>query len=88
MGSLIRAMVIVGSFWTSHSYAQAYPSKPIRSIFKETTAVLGDAEMKDYLAKRLIPLALSESPAAFSAYVQSEAKRWDKIIRDNKVVIE
>jgi tripartite-type tricarboxylate transporter receptor subunit TctC len=50
--------------------------------------VLSDPEMKDYLAKRLIPLALSESPAAFTAYVQSEAKRWDKIIRDNKVVIE
>jgi tripartite-type tricarboxylate transporter receptor subunit TctC len=44
--------------------------------------------MKDYLAKRLIPVALSESPAAFNAYVQSESKRWDKIIRDNKVVIE
>ena len=64
------------------------PRAVIERIFKETTAVLSDAEMKDYLAKRLIPLALSESPAAFNAYVQSEAKRWDKIIRDNKVAIE
>ena len=44
--------------------------------------------MKDALAKRLIPLALSESPGAFNAYVNAEAKRWDKIIRDNKVAIE
>ncbi len=64
------------------------PRAVVDRIFKETVAAFSDAEMKDYLAKRLIPLALSDSPAAFSAYVQSESKRWDKIIRDNKVVIE
>lgn len=64
------------------------PRAVIDRIFKETSAILGDAEMKDYLAKRLIPVALSESPAAFNAFVQSEARRWDKIIRDNKVAIE
>ena len=64
------------------------PRAVVDRLFKETTAVLSDPEMKDYLAKRLIPLALSESPGAFNAYVNAEAKRWDKIIRDNKVVIE
>ncbi len=64
------------------------PRAVVDRIFKETVSALSDPEMKDFLAKRLIPLALSDSPAAFSAYVQSEAKRWDKIIRDNKVVIE
>ena len=64
------------------------PRAIVDRLFKETVAVLSDPEMKDYLAKRLIPPALSESPAAFNHYVQSEAARWDKIIRDNKVVIE
>ncbi len=64
------------------------PRPIIDRIFKETIAVMSDAEMKDFLTKRLIPPVLSESPAAFSAYVQSESRRWDKIIRDNKVVIE
>ena len=64
------------------------PRAVVDRLFKETTAVLSDPEMKDYLAKRLIPLALSESPGAFNAYVNAEAKRWDKIIRDNKVAIE
>lgn len=64
------------------------PRAIIDRIFRETTAVLGDPEMKDYLAKRLIPLALSESPAAFNAFVLSETRRWEKIVRDNKVVIE
>ena len=64
------------------------PRVIIERLFKETTAILGDPEMQDYFAKRLIPIALSESPPAFNAYVQSEAKRWEKIIRDNKVTIE
>ncbi len=34
------------------------------------------------------PLALSSSPADFNAYVQSEMKRWEKIIGENKVAID
>ena len=64
------------------------PQAIVDRLFKETVAVMSDAEMKEYLAKRSIPLTLSESPAAFNKYVLSEAARWDKIIRDNKVVIE
>ena len=64
------------------------PRAIIDRLFKETTAVLNDTEMKDAMAKRLIPLAVSESPAAFNAFIQSESNRWEKIIRDNKVSIE
>jgi len=79
----------IGSLnWNGLFAPAATPRAVVDRVFRETVAVMGDPEMKDYLAKRLIPLALSESPAAFSAYVQSEAKRWDRIIRDNKVVIE
>lgn len=79
----------IGSLnWNGLFVPAATPRAVVDRIFKETVAVMSDPEMKDYLAKRLIPLALSESPAGFNAYVQSEAKRWEKIIRDNKVVIE
>jgi len=64
------------------------PRAIIDRLFKETVAVMSDPEMKDFLAKRLIPPTVSESPAAFNAFVQAESKRWDKIIRDNKVVVE
>ena len=79
----------IGSLnWNGLFVPTATPRAVIDRIFKETTAAFSDPEMKDFLAKRLIPVALSESPAAFAAYVQAEAKRWDKIIRDNKVSIE
>ena len=57
------------------------PQAIVDRLFKETVAVMSDPEMRDYLAKRSIPLTLSESPAAFNKYVLSEAARWDKIIR-------
>jgi tripartite-type tricarboxylate transporter receptor subunit TctC len=44
--------------------------------------------MQEFLAKRLIPPALSESPAEFNAYVQAESKRWTRIIRENKVKLD
>lgn len=47
-----------------------------------------EPEMQEFLVKRSIPLALSESPAEFNAYVLSEMKRWDKIVRDNKIAID
>lgn len=79
----------IGSLnWNGLFVPVATPRAVVERIFKETIAVMSDPEMKDFLAKRLIPLALSESPKAFDAYVQSEARRWDKIIRDNKVAIE
>lgn len=79
----------IGSMnWNGLFVPVATPRAVIDRLFRETTAILGDAEMKDYMTKRLIPLALSASPGAFNAYVQSEAKRWDKIIRDNTVSVE
>jgi hypothetical protein len=33
-------------------------------------------------------MSLSASPADFDAYVVSELKRWDRIIKDNKVRID
>jgi tripartite-type tricarboxylate transporter receptor subunit TctC len=40
------------------------------------------------LEKRQTPISLSASPAEFDAYVLSELKRWNQIIKDNKVRID
>ena len=47
-----------------------------------------ELDSEGLLAKRQIPISLSASPAEFDAYVLSEMKRWDKIIKDNKVKID
>ena len=47
-----------------------------------------ELEAEGLLEKRQTPISLSTSPADFDAYVMSELKRWEKIIRDNKVKID
>ena len=44
--------------------------------------------MQPLLAKRLIPMSLSESPTEFDRYVRSESVRWDKIIEGDNVSID
>jgi len=40
------------------------------------------------LEKRQTPISVSGSPAEFDAFILSESKRWEKIIRDNQVKID
>jgi tripartite-type tricarboxylate transporter receptor subunit TctC len=50
--------------------------------------VMNQQDTRDLLALRLVPSAVSASPEQFNAYVQSEVKRWSKIINDNNVKLE
>jgi len=64
------------------------PRAAIDRVFRDSVAAMKELEAEGLLAKRQLPMVLSASAQAFDAYVQSESKRWEKIIRDNKVVIE
>ena len=64
------------------------PKAAIDKLFAETVAIMSDPEMQDFLVRRSIPPVLSKSPAEFNAYVVSELKRWEKIIKDNNVKLD
>jgi tripartite-type tricarboxylate transporter receptor subunit TctC len=64
------------------------PRTVIDRVFRDSIAAMKELEAEGQLARRQLPIALSASPQEFDGYVQSESKRWEKIIRDNKVVIE
>ena len=64
------------------------PRAVVDKVFKDSIAAMKELEADGLLAKRQLPIALSASAKEFDDYVQSESKRWEKIIRDNKVVIE
>jgi tripartite-type tricarboxylate transporter receptor subunit TctC len=64
------------------------PRAVVDKVFRDAIAAMKELEAEGVLAKRQLPIELSTSPRHFDDYVQSESKRWDKIIRDNKVAIE
>jgi tripartite-type tricarboxylate transporter receptor subunit TctC len=79
----------IGSWnWNGLFAPVTTPKAVIDKLFAETIAIMRDPEMQDFLVRRSIPYALSSSPAEFNAYVVSEMKRWEKIIRDNNVSID
>lgn len=79
----------IGSLNWNGIFAPVRTPKPILSrLHTVAVAAMKELEAEGLLAKRQTPISLSASPADFDAYVLSELKRWDKIIRDNNVKID
>jgi tripartite-type tricarboxylate transporter receptor subunit TctC len=79
----------IGSDNWNGIFAPARTPKPVLAKLHATAvAAMKELEMEGVLEKRQTPISLSASPADFDAYVLSELKRWDKIIKDNKVQID
>lgn len=79
----------IGSMNWNGMFAPARtPKSIVDKLFAATIGVMKDPETQDLFTKRSVPPALSESPVHFNAYVQSESKRWEKIIKDNRVNID
>ena len=79
----------IGSDNWNGIFAPAKTPRPVLGKLHATAvAAMKELEAEGVLEKRQTPISLSTSPADFDAYVVSEMKRWDKIIRDNKVQID
>jgi len=79
----------IGSLnWNGIFAPKRVPRPIIAKLHKEIVAAMQQLDAEGLLAKRSIPISLSASPAEFDAYVVSEMKRWEKIIRDNGVKID
>ncbi len=79
----------IGSMNWNGVFAPVKVPKPIiDKLFNSIVAVMSSAEMQEFFSKRSVPVAVSASPAEFNAYVASESKRWEKIIKDNNVRID
>jgi len=79
----------IGSLNWNGLFAPAKTPKPVLAkLHASAAAAMKELESEGVLAKRQTPISLSSSPADFDAYVLSELKRWQGIIRDNKVKID
>jgi tripartite-type tricarboxylate transporter receptor subunit TctC len=64
------------------------PRAAVDKVFRDAIAAMKELEVEGLLVKRQLPLALSASAKEFDDFVQAESRRWDKIIRDNRVTIQ
>lgn len=79
----------IGSLNWNGVFAPARAPKPVLArLHAVAVAAMKELDAEGVLQKRQTPISLSASPADFNAYVLSEMKRWDRIIRDNKVKID
>jgi len=79
----------IGSDNWNGIFAPARTPKPVLAKLHATAvAAMKELAAEGVLEKRQTPMSLSASPAEFDAYVLSELKRWEKIIKDNDVKID
>jgi tripartite-type tricarboxylate transporter receptor subunit TctC len=79
----------IGSLNWNGLFAPAKTPRPIiAKLHAETVTAMKELDADGTLAKRALPVSLSASPDEFAAFVNAEAKRWEKIIRDNNVKID
>jgi tripartite-type tricarboxylate transporter receptor subunit TctC len=79
----------IGSLNWNGIFAPAKTPRPvIDRLFREVIATMKELEADGALAKRQLPISLSASPKESDDYGRSEAKRWEKIIKDNNLRID
>jgi len=64
------------------------PRAIVTKLHAAAVASMKELDADGTLSKRQLPVSLSASPEEFSAFVNAEAKKWQKIIADNSVKID
>ena len=74
--------------WNGLFAPRATPRAIVAKLHATTIAAMKELDGDGTLSKRQLPVSLSASPEEFAAFVNAEAKRWEKIIRHNAVKID
>jgi tripartite-type tricarboxylate transporter receptor subunit TctC len=74
--------------WNGMFAPAALPKAELQKIYALVVGILQRPEMKEMLAKQLMTVTLSKSPAAYTEFVQAETRKWAKVVKDNNIKIE
>jgi tripartite-type tricarboxylate transporter receptor subunit TctC len=74
--------------WQGMFAPAATPKPIIDKIYQSVAAVLSNPEMKEQLAKQMLDVTLSPSPAQFQQLVEKETRAWGDFLREAKIKIE
>lgn len=74
--------------WNGMFAPAAVPKPVLQRVYQLTVAILQKPEMKEMLAKQLMTVSTSASPAAYSDFVKGETRKWAAVVRENDIRIE
>jgi len=64
------------------------PRLVINKLHAALVKTMQRQDIQELFAKNQVPVAVSRSPEEFDAFVQSEMKRWAKIVKDNNIKLD
>jgi tripartite-type tricarboxylate transporter receptor subunit TctC len=74
--------------WNGMFAPAAVPPVILQKIYAQVVAILQRPEMKEMLAKQLMTVTLSKSPAAYTEFVKEETRKWATVVKENNIKIE
>jgi tripartite-type tricarboxylate transporter receptor subunit TctC len=74
--------------WQGMFAPAATPKPIIDKIYQSVAKILSNPQMKEQLAKQMLDVTLSPSPAQFQQLVEKETHAWGDFLRDAKIKIE
>ena len=74
--------------WNGMFAPAAVPKPVIQRVYALVVAILQRPDFKEMLAKQLMTVSISESPAAYTGFVKAETRKWANVVRDNNIKIE
>lgn len=74
--------------WQGMFAPAATPKPIIDKIYRSVAAVLSNPQMNEQLAKQMLDVTLSSSPAQFQQLVEKETREWGDFLRETKIKIE
>lgn len=57
-------------------------------LHKSMLQVMERQDMRDMLAKQMMAVSVSKSPAEYTAFVQAETRKWAAVVRENDIRFE
>jgi tripartite-type tricarboxylate transporter receptor subunit TctC len=64
------------------------PQPLLNQIHAAVLKIMEAPEMKEQLAKQLMSVVVSKSPAEYQAFIQEEVKKWSRVVIDNDIKVE
>jgi tripartite-type tricarboxylate transporter receptor subunit TctC len=74
--------------WSGMFAPVAVPQPVTQRIYKQVAAIMQRLEFKEMLAKQLMTVTISASPAAYTAFVKAETRKWAGVVKENNIKIE